>query len=207
MSYLGTVNLSVDIPREVIEKMLISIDIRDIEHFCSANKEISYICQDDEFWKKKVTADHPEIISPLQKNWRYTARLLEPKTITVRETIDSYSYETGNIDTSTNKYTLLFDPSWDMNQLNTELYVLSSNVANGSDTLNTRFHLGNLVYEYIVVEDDTEFFRLSLVDIESGGHIKPSRLLKLDVPLWSIVIDGKNFSSSLKSISLHYTFV
>ena len=89
MSWHGPINLQVNIPREVLYRLLISLSISDIDNFCETNIALSLICQDENFWQLKVTTDYPTIIQPI-KSWKYTAHLLQPKTIPVSECVEFY---------------------------------------------------------------------------------------------------------------------
>ena len=121
MSYHGPINFDIEIPREVLYSILINLSVDDIEIFCGANTELSFVCKDPAFWKLKVTTDYHSVVQPV-KNWRHTAHILRPKTISVTESI-SYIDRGHLTHEDSHSYELNLSPVDDFDSLMTELYI------------------------------------------------------------------------------------
>lgn len=65
------VNLSTnldDMPKDIKYKILVELPIGDLAKMCQTNKKYQEICNNDEFWRRKLIFDFPEYLKPENLN-------------------------------------------------------------------------------------------------------------------------------------------
>lgn len=192
MNQYGPVNYNVDVPREVIYRILIRLSVPDIDNFCKTSTAVAHICQDEEFWKLKVTTDYPDIQEPI-KNWKYTAHVLQPKTLIVKEYVEVTDGDTGEESVIDNEIKLHLDPNLTYGKLSNQIY---KNIEFEPNLQNYLYKLGNTWYM-----NKSRAYDVVLVHYEESASINHQRY-KMDTPLYQIWVDHKNFYASLNEIKL-----
>ncbi len=182
-----------ELPKEIVEVLLLNLSITDIEAICSSSNYLSSICRNDRFWETKLTSDYP-LVMQVGNSWRTTAHILRNIVITIPVSITKYNMTTGyRGDDSMKMYSgneVLTIEAWNnLKQLLTSFDIIQH------DKMNIYFLIKGQKYGI------REYFRYVVLLTEN--HRQKIKI-SLNTPLYQISVNKYNLFTNLEKIIVEY---